>query len=274
MTEVLERAGEFVDPVPDEVRDRWSLTGRTTAFHDIHQPETMAAAMDARRRLVFDELLRVQLRLVQRKRELERTTPGHRPRRRRRAGAPVPRTVAVPADRRAAARASTRSTRTWPARTRCTGCCRATSARARRVVAVQRAARRRAGRPSGRADGPDRGAGRAALPGRARAAGRIHGARHRRVDPVRQAADGSTSTASCGSSCSPTAPPRPSADGSSPVWPTVRSTWPSARTRSSRRRSRSARWASVVIDEQHRFGVEQRAALRAKSSARPCPTCW
>ncbi len=76
MTEVLERAGEFVDPVPEEVRDRWSLTGRTTAFHDIHQPETMAAAMDARRRLVFDELLRVQLRLVQRKRELERTTPG------------------------------------------------------------------------------------------------------------------------------------------------------------------------------------------------------
>jgi ATP-dependent DNA helicase RecG len=76
MTEVLDRAGEFVDPVPAEVRDRWSLVGRTTAFHDIHQPDTMAAAMDARRRLVFDELLRVQLRLVQRKRELERTTPG------------------------------------------------------------------------------------------------------------------------------------------------------------------------------------------------------
>jgi ATP-dependent DNA helicase RecG len=76
MTEVLARAGEFDDPVPDEVLERWSLVGRTRAFHDIHQPDTMAAAMDARRRLVFDELLRVQLRLVQRKRELERTTPG------------------------------------------------------------------------------------------------------------------------------------------------------------------------------------------------------
>ena len=76
MTEVLDRAGEFADPIPADVLERWSLVGRTRAFHDIHQPETMAAALDARRRLVFDELLRVQLRLVQRKRELERTTPG------------------------------------------------------------------------------------------------------------------------------------------------------------------------------------------------------
>ncbi len=57
---------------------RWDLTDRTTAFHDVHKPESMAAAGEARRRLVFDELLRVQLKLVQRKRELERTTPGIR----------------------------------------------------------------------------------------------------------------------------------------------------------------------------------------------------
>ena len=76
MAEVLERAGEFADPVPPEVLARWDLTDRTTAFRDIHKPETMAEATEARRRLVFDELLRVQLRLVQRKRELERTTPG------------------------------------------------------------------------------------------------------------------------------------------------------------------------------------------------------
>ncbi len=78
MTEVLERAGEFADPVPADVLARWDLTDRTTAFHDIHQPDTMAAAMAARRRLVFDELLRVQLTLVRRKRELEHTTPGIR----------------------------------------------------------------------------------------------------------------------------------------------------------------------------------------------------
>jgi ATP-dependent DNA helicase RecG len=76
MVEVLDRAGDFLDPVPLDVRDRWDFVDRTTAFHDIHQPDSMAAVTAARRRLVFDELLRVQLKLVQRKRELERTTPG------------------------------------------------------------------------------------------------------------------------------------------------------------------------------------------------------
>ena len=78
MDEALRRAGEFADPVPPAVLARCDLADRTTAFHDIHTPESMAAAGEARRRLVFDELLRVQLALVLRKRALERTTPGHR----------------------------------------------------------------------------------------------------------------------------------------------------------------------------------------------------
>jgi ATP-dependent DNA helicase RecG len=76
MDEVLRRAGDFADPVPEAILRRWDLTDRTTAFRGIHKPEAMAESTEARRRLVFDELLRVQLKLVQRKRELERTTPG------------------------------------------------------------------------------------------------------------------------------------------------------------------------------------------------------
>lgn len=78
MTEVLERAGTFAEPVPAEVLARFGLVDRTTAFRDIHQPESMGAVEAARRRLVFDELLRVQLELVRRKRELEATAVGIR----------------------------------------------------------------------------------------------------------------------------------------------------------------------------------------------------
>jgi ATP-dependent DNA helicase RecG len=76
--EVLERAGRFADPVPAGVLARWGLVDRTTAFTGIHRPESMQAMVEARRRLVFDELLRVQLKLVQAKRELEATTEGIR----------------------------------------------------------------------------------------------------------------------------------------------------------------------------------------------------
>jgi ATP-dependent DNA helicase RecG len=76
MGEVLRRAGQFSEPVPAGVLARWDLVDRTTAFRGIHTPESMHAMTEARRRLVFDELLRVQLRLVTRKRELEETTAG------------------------------------------------------------------------------------------------------------------------------------------------------------------------------------------------------
>ncbi len=76
VTEALERAGEFADPAPEWCRQRWDLTDRGTAMAGIHGPETMAEAGAARRRLVFDELLRVQVELVRRKRRLERDTLG------------------------------------------------------------------------------------------------------------------------------------------------------------------------------------------------------
>ena len=142
----------------------WSTARRRSTTSTC--PSRWPTAQTARKRLVFDELLRVQLALVLRKRDARAHGQGHPPRRRRRAGAPLPRAPAVPAHRRAGAGHRRDRPATSPARTRCTGCSRATSAPARRVVAVERAARRRAGRAPGRADGAHRGAGRAARPRR------------------------------------------------------------------------------------------------------------
>ena len=64
------------DPVPDEVRRRLDLIDRGDALRSIHLPETMREKESARRRLAFDELLRVQLVLVMRKRALEHEARG------------------------------------------------------------------------------------------------------------------------------------------------------------------------------------------------------
>lgn len=66
----------FDDPVPEAVLDRFDFVDRAAAIYGIHQPETMTEKDEARRRLVFDELLRVQLELVRRKRRIERETLG------------------------------------------------------------------------------------------------------------------------------------------------------------------------------------------------------
>jgi ATP-dependent DNA helicase RecG len=83
VAQVLRRSRErgLADPVPAGIVDRLGLQGRDAAFHGIHEPESMADVEGARRRLVFDELLRIQVSLVQRKRDLERDEVGmeHRP---------------------------------------------------------------------------------------------------------------------------------------------------------------------------------------------------
>ncbi len=76
VAESLRRAGELDDPVPEFLLDRHDLVDRTSAFRGIHVPETWGEFGVARKRLVFDELLRVQLALVLRKRKLEATTAG------------------------------------------------------------------------------------------------------------------------------------------------------------------------------------------------------
>ncbi len=76
--EALERAGTLVDPVPVEWRDRLDLVDRTWAMHQIHHPESWPAMEAARKRLAFDELFRLQTILVIRKRAVERDAIGIR----------------------------------------------------------------------------------------------------------------------------------------------------------------------------------------------------
>ncbi len=62
----------IADPVSEATRRRYGLIARGAAFQSIHAPDTIAEKEQARRRLAFDELLRVQTMLVMRKRMLER----------------------------------------------------------------------------------------------------------------------------------------------------------------------------------------------------------
>ena len=96
-------------------RRSFDFVDRTGAFRGIHIARVDGReAEEARRRLVFDELLRIQLALVLRKRRIEATSQGIAHDTRRRPGAAVPRASAVRADRRPARGRSTRSTATWP----------------------------------------------------------------------------------------------------------------------------------------------------------------
>jgi ATP-dependent DNA helicase RecG len=72
------RARGLADPVPADILARYGLVGRQEALRGIHLPETMAEQLQARRRLAFDELFRVQVVLVTRKRAMERRSVGIR----------------------------------------------------------------------------------------------------------------------------------------------------------------------------------------------------
>jgi ATP-dependent DNA helicase RecG len=71
--ETLRRCAErgIADPVPRAVLAEHNMVSRSDALAGIHLPEDMKQKELARRRLAFDELLRVQLVLVLRKRAME-----------------------------------------------------------------------------------------------------------------------------------------------------------------------------------------------------------
>ena len=180
--EALERAGEFVDPLPERVADRrWTCGTAPRPCGPSTGPSRWRWSRPARRRLVFDELFRLQLALVLRRRAFEHNAralrhevspPGDH--RRGSSGTLVARFLAgaaLRADHGAAPGAG--GDRGRPGRP----VPHAPAAPGRRRLGQDgggagRPARGGPERASGRADGADRGAGRAARGGRAPDAGR------------------------------------------------------------------------------------------------------
>jgi ATP-dependent DNA helicase RecG len=76
--EALRRIERVLDPMDDGWRDRLGVIDRDRALRQIHTPQSMEDAREARRRLALDELLRLQLTLVMRKRAIERESKGIR----------------------------------------------------------------------------------------------------------------------------------------------------------------------------------------------------
>ncbi len=78
VAEALRRSADrgIADPVPDQVLRSEGLVDRDRALSAIHRPESMGDVTIGRRRLVFDELLRIQLALVLRKRHFEAELTG------------------------------------------------------------------------------------------------------------------------------------------------------------------------------------------------------
>ncbi len=68
----------FADPLGDAVRDAHDLADRDIALRAIHRPESMDELARAKRRLIFDEFLRMQVGLVARKRALAAEQSGIR----------------------------------------------------------------------------------------------------------------------------------------------------------------------------------------------------
>lgn len=76
--DILQRAGRIGDPLPEAMRRRLGLMDRGDAIRLVHFPDAREEVVQARRRIVFDELFTLQLGLLYRKAKLARMVQGIR----------------------------------------------------------------------------------------------------------------------------------------------------------------------------------------------------
>ena len=227
------------DPLPAELKAREALPLRADALVALHRPRSEAQGEEARRRLAFDELLVLQARAG------ARTRVGHEAEHARPLGEPGELTrryrdlLPFELTPRPGRTRSARSTATWRGTPPMHRLLQGDVGSGKTVVALYALSARGRDRLRRGADGADRDAGRAALPHR-----RARSARARRARAALLTSPGRASGA-----------------------------------RDRRRRAPIvvgthaliqedvdfAELGLVVVDEQHRFGVEQRAALRAQA---------
>jgi ATP-dependent DNA helicase RecG len=79
---VLEKVDGFPDPLPERIRAGRRLVGFDTALMNVHRPPSYQELTPARKRLTWDEAFAVQLTLVQRRKRAESWPAVPRPRRR------------------------------------------------------------------------------------------------------------------------------------------------------------------------------------------------
>ena len=229
------------------------------------RPETMAEAEEARRRLVFDELLRIQLALVLRKRQIETTSQGieHVV-----DGALVERFLdALPFEltddqRRVIGEIRADLARPIPMHRLLqgdVGSGKTVVAMAALLTAVQ---------------GGHQGAFMAPTEVLAEQHHRGIWSRCWRASRCPTRERRSSATGPSPWSCSPTGSPARSGSGSSARWPRARSTCSSAPTPSSRRRSSSAAWAWPSSTSSTASASSSAPRSPARRRATWCPTCW
>lgn len=68
---ILDTLGDLPDPLPQAVRERHQLPGLRAAFEGVHQPKTKADAEQARTRLAWDEAFALQALLLKRRAQMQ-----------------------------------------------------------------------------------------------------------------------------------------------------------------------------------------------------------